>query len=59
MDMKSFQIIASDKYNSLRKVDLFLKRGFQVIVFSIPFEVAYLVIFVNFVFKSARQLFTS
>ena len=52
MDLKICQVLASDKSNLVRKVDFFLKNGFQVIAFSILLEVGYLVIIVvNFVYK--------
>ena len=59
-DLKSCQVVASDKSNLLRKVDFLLKSGFQVIEFFILLGVGYLVIIdVNFVYKWARQLFSS
>ena len=52
MDLKSCQVVASDKSNLLRKVDFLLKNGFQVIAFFIHLEVGYLaIIVVNFVYK--------
>ena len=52
-DLKSYQVIASDKSNNLlRRLDFLLKSGFQVIAFFILLEVGYLVItVVNFVYK--------
>ena len=45
-------IIASDKSKLLRKVDFFLKSGFQIIAFFILLEIRYLVIIaINFVYK--------
>ena len=59
MDLKTCQVLASDKSNLVRKVDFFLKNDFQVMAFSILLEVGYLVIIVvNFVYKWARQLFS-
>ena len=58
MDLKSCQVIASDKSNLLRKVDFLLKSGFQVIEFFTPLEVGSLLfIVVNSVYKWAQQLF--
>ena len=49
---ESCQVIASNKSDLLRKVDFFLKNGFQVIAFSILLEVGHLaIIVVNFVDK--------
>ena len=41
-DLKSCQLIASDKSNLLRKVHFLLNTGFQVIVFFILLEVGHL-----------------
>ena len=41
-DLKSCQLIASDKSNLLRKVDFLLESRFQVIAFFISLEVGYL-----------------
>ena len=57
-DLKSCQVIGSNKSNLLRKVDFLLKSSFQVIAFFISLEVGYLVkIVLNFVCKGARKLF--
>ena len=37
--LKSYQVIASDRPNLLRKVDFLLKSGSQVIKLFIPLEV--------------------
>ena len=43
MDLKSYQLIASDKSSLLRKNLFLLKSGFQVMVFFILLEAGYLV----------------
>ena len=51
-DLKSCQVIASEKSKLLRKVDFLRKSGFQVIAFFVPVDIKYLVMFVvNFVYK--------
>ena len=51
MDLKSCQVIASDKSNLQRQVDFFLKNSFQVNIFVL-LDVGYLVtIVVNFMYK--------
>ena len=51
-DLKSCQVIASDKSNLMRKVDFLLKSSFQVIAFFMSLEVGCLVIIVvNFIYK--------
>ena len=58
-DLNSCQVIASDKSNLLRKADFRLKGVFFFLVFFIPFEVRHLfTIFVNFLYKCSRQLFS-
>ena len=55
MDLKSCQVIVSDKSNLQRKVDFLLKseKGFFILL-----EGGYLVIIVvNIVYKWARQIF--
>ena len=42
-DLKICQVITSDKSNLLRKVDFFLKSGFQAIALFIPLKLGYLV----------------
>ena len=57
-DLKSCQVIASDKSNLLEKIDFLLKSGFQVIAFFILLEVGCLaIIVINFTYKWAQQLF--
>ena len=45
-DLKSSQVIVSDKSNLARKVDFLLKSGFQIMTIFIPLKVGYLVIIV-------------
>ena len=43
MDLKSCQVIATDKSNLLRKVDFLLKSGFEVVACFILLKVGSLV----------------
>ena len=45
-DLKSSQVIVSDKSNLARKVDFLLKSSFQIMTIFIPLKVGYLVIIV-------------
>ena len=58
-DLKSSQVIVSDKSNLARKVDFLLKSSFQIMTIFIPLKVGYLVIIVvNFSCKWAQQFFS-
>ena len=57
-DLKSYQIIASDKSNLLRKVHFLLKSVFQVTVYFILWEVGYFITTViNFVKSEHNNYF--